>query len=90
MSTGAKAILIGAALLPLAAAAALFVGWNVLIAVGPRFEIPAVPAIDPPPSYLGKPAHARPLDVPRVPQHPYMAPNGRSSIHADAYMSDTT
>ena len=89
MSTGTKALLIGAALFPVMAVAAAFAGWNALIAIGPSFEIPSGPAIDPPPSYLGAPASARPIDVPPVPQHPFMAPNGRSSIHADAYMSDT-
>lgn len=89
MSTGSKALLIGAALLPVMAVAAAVAGWKALTALGPSFEIPSGPAIDPPPSYIGAPATPRPIDVPRVPQHPFMAPNGRSSIHADAYMSDT-
>lgn len=45
------------------------------------------------------PAHSRTVTVPvvtpkpitaeRVPQNPFMAPNGRSNMHNDAYMSDT-
>ncbi|HSJ17736.1 MAG TPA: hypothetical protein VK920_06555 [Solirubrobacterales bacterium] len=89
MGTGTKALLIGAALLPVMIVAVAFASWNALTALGPSFEIPSGPAIDPPPSYLGAPASSRPIDAARVPQHPYMAPNGRSSIHSDAYMSDT-
>ena len=29
------------------------------------------------------------MDAPRVPRHKYMAPNGRSNIHNDGYMTDT-
>jgi len=89
VSTGTKALLIGAAMFPVMVVAVAFAGWNALIALGPSFEIPSGPAINPPPSYLGAPAPARPVDVRAVPRHPFMAPNGRSSIHADAYMSDT-
>ena len=31
----------------------------------------------------------KPIVSQGVPQHPYMAPNGRSNIHNDAYMTDT-
>jgi hypothetical protein len=89
VSTGTKALLIGAAVFPVMVVAVAFAGWNALIALGPSFEIPSDPAIDPPPSYLGAPATARPIESPPVPRHPFMAPNGRSSIHSDAYMSDT-
>lgn len=36
----------------------------------------------------GKRAKPRPANPPRVPRHPFMAPNGRSNIHNDAYMTD--
>ena len=65
-----------------------FIGWNLLINLGPSFGIPSLPAVDPPPSYRGEPAAARPVRAGRVPQNPFMAANGRSSIHVDAYMSD--
>ena len=38
--------------------------------------------------FLGHPAKARPLKSFRVPRHPFMAGNGRSNIHDDAYMTD--
>lgn len=38
--------------------------------------------------FLGRRAKARPLHSWRVPRHPYMAPNGRSNIHNDAFMTD--
>src|SRR4051812_7789582 len=41
------------------------------------------------PSFIGKPATAQPVFAPDPPRHPHMAPNGRSNIHDDAYMSDT-
>lgn len=37
----------------------------------------------------GNPATAQPLAHPPIPQHPAMAPNGRNSMHNDAYASDT-
>jgi hypothetical protein len=41
------------------------------------------------PSYIGQPAHPRQVRTAPVPQHPFMAANGRSNIHADAYQTDT-
>ena len=40
------------------------------------------------PSYDGKRATARPIDL-DVPQHPGLAPNGRSSMHGDAWATDS-
>jgi hypothetical protein len=41
------------------------------------------------PQFVGEPAVQQPVDVPPLaPQHPFLAPNGRSNIHDDAYMSD--
>src|SRR4051795_1704474 len=41
------------------------------------------------PAFVGKPAAANPIFAPDPPRHPFMAPNGRSNIHDDAYMTDT-
>lgn len=40
------------------------------------------------PVFSGAPASARPVTAPAPPRHPFMAPNERSNIHDDAYMSD--
>jgi len=37
----------------------------------------------------GKAAKPRPVAAPRVPRHPFMAANGRNSVHNDAYQTDT-
>ena len=34
-------------------------------------------------------ASPMPVLAPPIPQHPFLAPNGKSNIHDDAYMSDT-
>jgi outer membrane protein assembly factor BamB len=39
--------------------------------------------------FVGSEATADPVKSFRVPRHPFMAPNGRSNIHSDAYMTDT-
>jgi hypothetical protein len=38
--------------------------------------------------FFGSAAIADPFFAPRVPRHPFMAPNGRSNLHNDAYQSD--
>ncbi|HZY74811.1 MAG TPA: hypothetical protein VFE40_00715 [Jatrophihabitantaceae bacterium] len=40
------------------------------------------------PHYLGAPSTAAPLPSDDVPQNPYLAPNGRDSMHDDAYATD--
>src|SRR5688500_12205979 len=41
------------------------------------------------PAFVGAPAAQEPVDAPPLaPQHPFLAENGRSNIHDDAYMSD--
>ena len=45
------------------------------------------------PEFVGRAATPQPLslvDAPTPPRHPFMAPNGRSNLHDDAYMTDTT
>lgn len=41
------------------------------------------------PQFLGGPAKPRPVKAAKVPRHPFMARNGRSVIHSDAYQTDT-
>jgi hypothetical protein len=51
--------------------------------------IPQDPLASNVPSFVGSPATANPTVGQSVPRHPFMAPNGRSNIHDDAYMTDT-
>jgi outer membrane protein assembly factor BamB len=47
---------------------------------------PGAASVDP---FLGAPRGPRPIKHARfAPRHPYMAPNGRSNLHDDAYQSD--
>jgi hypothetical protein len=41
------------------------------------------------PQFVGEAATADPFAFPATPEHPFMAPNGRSNIHVDAYQTDT-
>ncbi len=41
------------------------------------------------PAFTGHPATPAPLYAPDPPRNPFMAPNGRSNLHDDAYMTDT-
>jgi hypothetical protein len=41
------------------------------------------------PAFAGVPAVPRSVSAPTVPQNPFMAPNGRSNLHDDAYMTNT-
>src|SRR5712675_1481557 len=55
------------------------------------FVIP-IPQINfgkPAPEFVGSPAIADPFPAKPVPQSPFMAPNGVSSLHLDTYQSDT-
>src|SRR5690349_12456118 len=82
---------------------ALFLGVGVVMLPGTPAQaapalppIPALPGLPIPslptdllvPKFIGAPATARPLSAPAVPQHPFLAPNGRSSMHNDAYSTD--
>ncbi len=54
---------------------------------------PAIPIQQPPDgalleAFTGRAATPRPMRVPRIPQHPYLARNGASNIHNDAYQTD--
>jgi hypothetical protein len=66
-----------------------FAGYHLLLAVGPSFGIPQAPTLTPPREFIGEPARPRPVSARPAPRHPFMAPNDRSVIHGDAYMTDT-
>jgi len=53
-----------------------------------RLPIPPGPGLLVTPSYIGGRATPHPLTMP-VPQHPFLAPDGRSSMHDDAWATDT-
>ena len=61
-------------------------GRRPVIAAVPIPQVPAPPAV---PAYIGAPAPARPVrGVPPTPRNPFMAPNGTSEIHGDAWQTD--
>ena len=74
-----KAVVLAALALVLFAAPALAV---------PPLPIPEGPGAGSLPVFSGSPAMQRPVRVPDAPRHPFMAPNGRSNLHVDAYQSD--
>jgi hypothetical protein len=40
--------------------------------------------------FVGRPAHIQPVrHIPRIPRNRFMAPNGRSEIHDDAWQTDS-
>ncbi len=51
--------------------------------------IPEGPEAGSVPDYIGSPARPRAVNSAQPPRHPFMAPNGRSNIHNDAYQTDT-
>ncbi|OIK25439.1 hypothetical protein [Streptomyces malaysiense] len=78
----------------------LFVAAAVWLAALPATaaaEHPRLPALpipgDPRAAHLepftGHAVVADPVDAPAVPRHPFMAPNGTSNLHDDAYQTDT-
>jgi hypothetical protein len=60
----------------------------------PALPVPPLPAAPIPslptqPSYIGSPARANPISgIAATPQNRFMAPNGRSEIHNDAWQTD--
>src|SRR3954452_15134907 len=58
-------------------------------AAGAAIPIPSVPGPLLLPTYVGAPATAQPIASFPVPQHPHLAPNGRSNMHDDAYATDS-
>src|SRR5687767_13273279 len=51
--------------------------------------IPQAPGLMVVPSYVGRPALQRPVQVATIPQNPHLARNGASSMHNDAAASGT-
>ncbi len=70
-------------------AIALLVPAGVAHAAVPAQPIPEGPEANSVPTFIGAPATPRSVRAPVVPRHPFMAPNGLSNIHDDAYMTDT-
>ncbi|HET7194185.1 MAG TPA: hypothetical protein VFI99_04275 [Nocardioides sp.] len=58
------------------------------IPANPGGPIPSLPSDALVPRFAGGPAIPRPMEHPRVPQHPFLSPNGTSSMHNDAYSTD--
>ena len=58
-------------------------------AQAPGDPIPQEPDSDPAPEFVGSAATPRRVYMPSVPRHPHMAPNGKSNIHSDGFMTDT-
>ncbi len=56
---------------------------------GRVIPIPQQPFAQPVPDYIGAPAVPKTIPARPVPQSPFLAPNGRSALHLDAYQSDT-
>jgi hypothetical protein len=81
-----------------AALAALAAGAALLLAAGASTAGAVTPAIPIPqpstatagvPQYVGAPANPLGFYAPDPPRHPFMAANGSSEIHEDAYQTDT-
>lgn len=69
---------------------ALDPGAAAFAATGPAvLPIPQQAGAQPVPLYVGEPATPSPVVAWRIPQNRFMAPNGLSNMHDDAYMSDT-
>jgi hypothetical protein len=88
----ARAAILAAAVLGLAAAAILTLAAAAILA--PTATAGAIPIPDVPgpvglSTFIGAAAAQHPVAYPAPPRHPFMAPNGASNIHDDAYMSNT-
>jgi hypothetical protein len=64
-----------------------------LMAAAPAHAVPAQPIPEGPaaatlPRFIGAPFAPQPVTSPDPPRHPFMAPNGRSEVHVDAYQTD--
>ena len=59
------------------------------LAAVPAVPIPEGPEAGSVPEFVGTQQKPKTVQAPVVPRHPFMAPNGRSNIHDDAYQTDT-
>ena len=70
-------------------ALALATGCVVAASASAAVPIPEGPDASTLPVFIGAPATPHPSKGTTVPQNPFMAPNGRSNLHDDAYMTDS-
>ena len=66
----------------------LLIAVAAFVALAAPIPIPQDPIPSGTPAFSGAPAEPRPLFSPDPPRHPHMAPNGRSNLHVDGYMTD--
>ena len=71
------------------AAAALALSACAAGAAQAAVPIPEGPDASTLPAFIGAPATPHPISGTQVPQNPFMAPDGRSNLHDDAYMTDS-
>ena len=69
-------------------AAVLLLAHAAPAAAVPPAPIPEGPQAGSLQTFIGAPAPQRPVAAVDPPRHPFMAPNGRSNIHVDAYQTD--
>src|SRR4051794_16265328 len=69
-------------------AAGLLALLALLAPAAARADPPAIPQSDTDTPYVGNPAAPNPIASPDPPRHPFMAPNGSSNLHVDAYQTD--
>jgi hypothetical protein len=70
-------------------ALALATGCVVAASASAAVPIPEGPDASTLPVFIGAPATPHPSKGTTVPENPFMAPNGRSNLHDDAYMTDS-
>lgn len=78
-------------MLPRAPRLLALAGATLALLAGPATAVPITqsPGADSVTAFLGAPRPAQPIEDARfAPRHPFMAPNGRSNLHDDAYQSD--
>ena len=90
MTAGRRKFPVAAAVI---AAGMLAVGVSLLAVPVAPAQTPGVPPVPilgaaSAPAFIGGPATPNPIAAPDPPAHPFMAPNGRSNIHNDAYQTD--
>ena len=69
---------------------ALALAWPALTVPALAEPIPQDPGASSVDPFLGAPRGPRPITGVRfAPRHPYLAANGRSNLHDDAYMTDS-
>jgi hypothetical protein len=69
--------------------AAALLAFAYAAAPAPAQPIPEGPEANSVPAFIGGPASPSPVSMMEPPEHPFMAPNGRSNLHNDAYQTDT-